>query len=264
MDNYQSLLNFNRSYRKEINILNYCDNGFGDVLNKVSFLYNASLKYKKTTTVKWHYREVDYNKVLNAELFFKPCEFIKHEKRNEIERPWEHNKYFLFNHEYWPSKILPSKIKTKKIAIDLYTFFSPGRSVINRFKISNEEFKKKLKKQISSHGFEPIDIFHIDNSRGCKFVISDYRDLMNVNMRILSEVDAFIGVEGNISHMCRSMKLPSLLLYNLINSTPPAVDINNNVLKNVVIPYIDSNIQKLVTSEDELIENIPDFINDLT
>tara|TARA_B100000131_G_scaffold6969_1_gene7235 strand:- start:355 stop:537 length:183 start_codon:yes stop_codon:yes gene_type:complete len=60
------------------------------------------------------------------------------------------------------------------------------------------------------------------------------------------------------------MKLPSLLLYNLINSTPPAVDINNNVLKNVVIPYIDSNIQKLVTSEDELIENIPNFINDLT
>ena len=29
MDNHQSLLNFNRSYRKEINILNYCDNGFG-------------------------------------------------------------------------------------------------------------------------------------------------------------------------------------------------------------------------------------------
>lgn len=87
---------------------------------------------------------------------------------------------------------------------------------------------------------------------------------MNVNMKILSEVDAFIGVEGNISHMCRSMKLPSLLLYNLINSTPPAVDINNNVLKNVVMPYIDSNIQKLVTSEDELIENIPNFINDLT
>ena len=57
---------------------------------------------------------------------------------------------------------------------------------------------------------------------------------MNVNMKILSEVDAFIGVEGNISHMCRAMKLPSLILYNLINSTPPAVDINNNVLKNVV------------------------------
>ena len=87
---------------------------------------------------------------------------------------------------------------------------------------------------------------------------------MNVNMKILSEVDAFIGVEGNISHMCRAMKLPSLLLYNLINSTPPAVDINNNVLKNVVRPYIDSNIQKLVTSEEELIENIPNFINDLT
>ena len=42
------------------------------------------------------------------------------------------------------------------------------------------------------------------------------------------------------------------------------VDINNNVLKNVVRPYIDSNIQKLVTSEEELIENIPNFINDLT
>ena len=131
---------------------------------------------------------------MNAELFFEPCEFIKHEKRNEIERPWEHNNYFLFNHEYWPSKIIPSKIKTKKIAIDLYTFFNQGRNVINRFKISNDEFKKKLKKQISNQGFEPLDIFHIDNSRGCKFVISDYRDLMNVNMKILSEVDAFIGL----------------------------------------------------------------------
>ena len=83
-------------------------------------------------------------------------------------------------------------------------------------------------------------------------------------MKLLESVDAYIGVEGNISHMCRAMKLPSLLLYNLINSTPPAVDINNNVLKNVVRPYIDSNIQKLVTSEEELIENIPNFINDLT
>ena len=73
MDNHQSLLNFNRSYRKEINILNYCDNGFGDVLNKVSFLYNASLKYEKVTTVRWCYKEIDYNKVLSPELFFKPC-----------------------------------------------------------------------------------------------------------------------------------------------------------------------------------------------
>ena len=87
---------------------------------------------------------------------------------------------------------------------------------------------------------------------------------MNVNIKILSEVDAYIGIEGNISHMCRAMKLPSLLLYNLLNSKPPAVDINNNVLKNVVRPYIDSDIQKLVTSEEELLKNIPNFINDLT
>ena len=264
MDNHQSLLNFNRSYRKEINILNYCDNGFGDVLNKVSFLYNASLKYKKTTTVRWCYKEIDYNKVLSAELFFKPCEFIINEKLNEIEKPWEYNKYFLFNHEYWPSKITKSKNKNKKIAIDLYTFFNPGRSVLNRFKISDEKVKDELKKQIILCGYEPIEMYHIDNDRGCKFVLTDFKELMNVNTKILSEVDAYVGVEGNISHMCRAMKLPSLLLYNLLNSKPPAVDINNNVLKNVVKPYIDSSVQKLVTSEDEWLKNIPNFINDLT
>ena len=95
-------------------------------------------------------------------------------------------------------------------------------------------------------------------------VNDDFKELMNVNTKILSEVDAYVGVEGNISHMCRAMKIPSLLLYNLLNSKPPAVDINNNVLKNVVKPYIDSNVQKLVTSEEELLKNIPNFINDLT
>ena len=50
------------------------------------------------------------------------------------------------------------------------------------------------------------------------------------------------------------------LLYNLINS----LDVNNNVLKNVVRPYIDSNLQKLVNSENELLKEIPNFLKKIS
>ena len=83
-------------------------------------------------------------------------------------------------------------------------------------------------------------------------------------MKILESVDAYIGVEGNISHMCRAMKIPSLVLYNMLNSKPPAVEINNNVLKNVVAPYVDEKIQTLVTSEELLLKEIPSFLNKMS
>ena len=264
MNNFEEIEDYTNRYKPEVNILNYCDNGFGDILNKLSYLYTTSLKYKKLTTVKWFYREFDYNKVINAEEFLKPCQFIRNEKRLEIVRPWEENKYTLYNHEYWPTKNSKTKIKTKKIAIDLYVYFNPGRSVINRFKVSSKGFKEILSETIRDTGYETEEVFHIDKERGSKNVITDYRDLLNVNMKLLESVDAYIGVEGNISHMCRAMKIPSLVLYNMLNSKPPAVEINNNVLKNVVAPYVDEKIQTLVTSEELLLKEIPSFLDKMS
>lgn len=264
MNNFEEIEDYTKRYKTEVNILNYCDNGFGDILNRLSYLYTISLKYKKLTTVKWFYREFDFNKVINAEEFLKPCQFIRNEKRVEIERPWEENKYTLYNHEYWPAKKSKTKIKTNKIAIDLYVYFDPTRSVINRFKVSTDGFKNILFETINDYGFEPIEIFHIDNKRGSKNIIKDYRDLLNENMKILESVDAYIGVEGNISHMCRAMEMPSLVLYNMFNSKPPAVQINNNVLTKVVAPYMDEKIQTLVTSEELLLNEIPSFLNKMS
>ena len=260
MNNFQTIESYCKKYRKEINIINYNDNGMGDVVNKMSYLYNISSKHEKKTTVRWYYNDFDYNKVINSELFFRPCKYVTNIKMPEIERAWDFNKYTLYNHEYWSPRNLKTNNKTKNIAVDIYTFFHPSRSMLNKFKISSESFREMLYETILENNFKIVDMFHLDNKRGSKHVLTDYRDLMTVNIKLLQNVDAFIGIEGNISHLCRAMKIPSLLLYNLINS----LDVNNNVLKNVVRPYIDSNLQKLVNSENELLKEIPSFLKKIS
>ena len=264
MNNFEEIEDYTNRYKSEVNIINYNDNGFGDILNRLSYLYTTSLNYKKLTTVKWSYSEVDYNKVINAEEFLKPCQFIRNEKRPEIKKPWDENKYTLYNHEYWPTKNSKTKIKTNKIAIDIYVYFNPGRSVINRFKVSSKAFKEILSDTIRDNNYEPVEVFHIDGERGSTNIITDYRDLLSVNSKILESVDAYVGVEGNISHMCRAMKIPSLVLYNMLNSKPPAVQINNNVLTKIVAPYVDEKIQTLVTSEELLLKEIPSFLKKIS
>ena len=268
--NYKTIKKFETGYLDEIYILNFDDNGFGDILNRMSYLYTLSTKYKKVTRVKWYYNDFDYAKVLNSELFLEPCEYIinEHVPYNFISYPWEKNKYTLYNHTYWPSRYFKSKNKTKKIAIDLYTVSMSDYSDLklwqksarfSRFKISNNYFKQELIDIIKTCEYEPVFMYHINNKRGNKKIIDNPIDLMNANLDILTSVDGYIGIEGNISHMCRSMDIPSLLLYNYIEGE------NNNILKNVVIPYNKNSSQFLILNEKEFLEEIPFFIkNNLT
>lgn len=240
--NYDSLT---LPLKPEIHLYDFDDVGFGDTLNHISYIYTNAIKPIK---VFWHRNEYGFDKVkVITSRIYKPCPLVTHIKRPLARYPYQYNRYCLYNHKYWPTRVKRSENKTYKIAVDFYTAgVLNGWNNVN--KITPVGFTDLVKDAISENGYEPIQMYHLNAVRGGDLIISNASELVFMNLNILKQVDAYIGVEGGIGHLCRAMNIPCLFYHK-----------KGLVLDKIVLPYLNS-MQVLKSNLNDFLEYIPVFL----
>lgn len=198
-------------------------NGWGDALNKLSYLYRTY----ENEIVRCSYRDkignwsrvnlVRKHVLKRNTLFRMNCTHPRYFER-------DHNKnsslpYFLNpTHDYWPARISHNEKNTGRIAFHFYiNNFSPYMQTKIRwqdfnFKIFDGDMNE-LKNDIIKLGYEPISLYDLNINRGFP-VISDPVKCIKANMEILSNCDYYVGTEGFMSHVCRAMRVPGIFYRN--------------------------------------------------
>lgn len=227
---------------KKIEVFNSGTLGFGDLLNKLSFLFR---KYQDDEV---EFLIHDKLKVFNTFLFLKNFCF-EESKNKKILTQSEHflrsnTKFELSNHQYWPAKEEWIPNVNGKIAINFYTemnspLFS-GRSLeIANCKIFPDAMDIKER-------YDTVELYAIDNYRGHKKIILDKFKCLEENMNILKKCSLFVTSEGGMAHLSRSMSVPTILFFKKDR-------FNFHSFLNTLI---DEKIQKIVHTKTELIERI--------
>ena len=204
--------------------------GFGDILNLLSF---ENYVIDEQVDILYHYDEVRTSFVnYIVHDFFKPKQNI-----NRIFKPYRANNfktdYRLINHDYWPSKINNKKIFD--FAISLYHVEKLIRG-------------KQKRKYIEEKLFLEI----LDLLSDKKIVIINNENDLNVTKKDIDNISKskyFIGSDGGMTHVARSLNIPSIVFFRN----------NNSIYEEVILPYIDNKKQKLCWSEKELIRTIKEY-----
>ena len=82
-------------------------------------------------------------------------------------------------------------------------------------------------------------------------VLNNENDL-NVTKKDIDNISKskyFIGSDGGMTHVARSLNIPSIVFFRN----------NNSIYEEVILPYIDNKKQKLCWSEQELIRTIKEY-----
>ena len=205
--------------------------GFGDILNLLSF---ENYVIDEQVDILYHYDEVRtgfVNYIVHD--FFKPKQNI-----NRIFKPYRANNfktdYRLINHDYWPSKINNKKIFD--FAISLY--------YVEKL-ITSKQKRKYIEKKLF------LEILNLLSDK--KIVIINNQNDLNVTKKDvlnISKSNHFIGSDGGMTHIARSLKIPSTIFFRN----------GNSIYEEVVCPYIDNKIQNLCSSEQELILSIKELL----
>ena len=205
--------------------------GFGDILNLLSF---ENYVNDEQVDILYHYDEVRtgfVNYIVHD--FFKPKQNI-----NRILKPYKANNfktdYRLINHDYWPSKINNKKIFD--FAISLY--------YVEKL-ITSKQKRKYIEKKLF------LEILNLLSDK--KIVIINNQNDLNVTKKDvlnISKSNHFIGSDGGMTHIARSLKIPSTIFFRN----------GNSIYEEVVCPYIDNKIQNLCSSEQELILSIKELL----
>lgn len=201
--------------------------GFGDILNLLSF---ENYVIDEHVDIIYHYdnRRTGFVRYIINEFF------IPKQNINRIFKPYKPNNfktdYRLINHVYWPSKIINEKIFDFAIS-----FYQVEKIITDKHK--KKYIDKKLFLEILNLLFDK-KIVIINNKNND---IETTRDIDNI-----SKSKYFIGSEGGMSHVARSLNIPSILFFRS----------GNSIYKEVILPYIDNRIQNLCSSEHELISSI--------
>ena len=205
--------------------------GFGDILNLLSF---ENYLIDEQTDILYHYDETRtsfVNYIVND--FFIPKQNI-----NRILKPYKANNfktdYRLINHDYWPSKINNKKIFD--FAISLY--------YVEKL-ITGKQKRKYIEEKLF---LEILDLL----SDKKIVMINNQNDLKVTKKNIdnISKSKYFIGSDGGMAHVARSLSIPSIVFFRN----------NNSIYEEVVCPYIDNKIQNLCSSEQELISSIKELL----
>lgn len=228
--------------KPEIHLYDFWDTGFGDVLNQMSYIYTHA---KTDTIVKWFRSDYQYDIVrIVRDYVLQPCQLVTHIKRPHVSEHWSKNKYNLYNHEYWPCRVEKSAIRTNTVAINFYTKNA-------KLKVTSKEFIDSTKSQILKSDYDYDTIYHLNNIRGSELIIGNSDELIQKNLSILQNVDAYIGIESGIGHICRSMKIPCLFYHDPC----PIYD-------KVVAPLMNEQ-QIIFNDKQQFLEYIPIFLKSL-
>lgn len=233
--------------KPEIHLYDFGDTGFGDVLNYMSYIYTHA---KTSTIVKWFRSEYQYDSVrVIRDFVLQPCQLVTHIKRPHVYEHWSKNKYNLYNHEYWPCRVQKSAVRTNIVAINFYTKRTNHWN--NHYKVTSNEFSNITKSQILKSDYDYATIYHLNNSRGSELIIENSDELIQKNLGILQNVDAYIGIESGIGHICRSMKIPCLFYHD-----------PGSIYDNVVAPLMNEQ-QIIFNDKQQFLEYIPIFLKSL-
>ena len=205
--------------------------GFGDILNLLSF---ENYIINENVNIIYHYDEVRacfVNYIAND--FFIPKQNI-----NRILKPYKANNfktdYRLINHDYWPSKI-----NNKKIFDFAVSFYYVEKLITD----------KQKRKYIENKLF--LEILNLLSDK--KIVIINNQNDLDVTKKDVENISKskhFIGSDGGMTHIARSLNIPSTVFFRS----------GNSIYEEVVCPYIDNKIQNLCSSEQELISSIKELL----
>ena len=205
--------------------------GFGDILNLLSF---ENYVIDENVDILYHYDETRtsfVNYIVND--FFIPKQNI-----NRIFKPYKANNfktdYRLINHDYWPSKINNKKIFD--FAISLY--------YVEKL-ITGKQKRKYIEEKLF------LEILNLLSDKKI-VMINNQNDLDVTKKDVLniSKSNHFIGSDGGMAHVARSLNIPSTVFFRS----------GNSIYEEVVCPYIDNKIQNLCSSEQELISSIKELL----
>ena len=231
--------------RVEIFNDNYSALGFGDTLNKLSYLYRTyenedveflfHSKRKVLDTIiflkEFCFEEPDYKKT-----FINSSQFIRSNKD-----------FKLINHEYWPTKIKWNR-KSNFIAINFYTRIKKIHKLEMNFdeNIKNEHSKCFKNSLLIKKKYKNKELFSIDDERGIKKIDKNPESCLIKNIKILSECSLFVTSEGGMSHLSRAMNVPTILFFKKTDSD----------FYYFLSDFVDKKIQKLVNTTEEMIDSI--------
>ena len=205
--------------------------GFGDILNLLSFENYVINEY---VDILYHYDEVRASFVNYITNDF----FIPKQNINRIIKPYKANNfktdYRLINHDYWPSKI-----KNKKIFDFAISFYYVEKIITDKHK--RKHIEKKLFSEILNL-LSDKKIVIINNQNDLEITKKDVENI--------SKSKHFIGSDGGMTHVARSLNIPSTVFFRS----------GNSIYEEVVCPYIDNKIQNLCSSEQELISSIKELL----
>jgi len=200
--------------------------GFGDTLNLVSF---ENYLFDNEVEIIYHYNDLQKSYVTYlCENFFIPNNKIK---RSFTDFKLNKNKiYQLTNHDYWPSKITNEKIYD--VAISFYHVKKLSSQKHHRKFLEDDTYDTILNLCINKNYVIIGNEYNFDTTK---------KDIINI-----SKSKLFIGSDGGMAHIARSLKIPSILFFRD----------GSLMYEKIVKPYIDTNLQTLCTSEKQLIYNI--------
>ena len=142
--------------------------------------------------------------------------------------------YRLINHDYWPSKI-----NNKKIFDFAISFYHVKKLITDKHK----------RKYIEEKLF--LEILNLLSDK--KIVIINNQNNLEITKKDVENISKskhFIGSDGGMTHIARSLKIPSTIFFRN----------GNSIYEEVVCPYIDNKIQNLCSSEQELISSIKELL----
>tara|TARA_B100000809_G_scaffold59433_1_gene55967 strand:+ start:163 stop:903 length:741 start_codon:yes stop_codon:yes gene_type:complete len=218
--------------------------GFGDLLNKLSFLFRT---YQDDDV---EFIVHDKLKAFNTFLLLKHFCFQKSNKKKILTNSKHfirtESRFELNNHEYWPAKEQWESNTNGKIAINLYT--DRCRNIFyQHYKVFSDYDITDIKKK-----YDTVELYGVDNHRGIRKekIIPDKFECLEQNMNILKNCSLFVTSEGGMSHLSRSMGVPTILFFKIDSFN------FHSFLKTFVVEHI----QKLVHTQTELIDSIDSFI----
>ena len=235
--------------RVEIFNDNYSALGFGDTLNKLSYLYRT-YENENVEFLFHSKRKVFENIMILKEFCFEEPEYKKvfidseHFLRSN-------NGFKLINHEYWPTKIKWNR-KFNFIAINFYTKIRKIHQLEVKFdeNVKNENSKCFTDGHLIKKKYKTKELFSINDERGIKKIDKNPESCLIENMKILSDCSLFVTSQGGMSHLSRARNVPTILFFKKTDSD----------FYYFLNDFIDNKIQKFVNTTEELVDSIDYYL----
>lgn len=192
-------------------------NGYGDALNRLSYLYRKYENEKIICSYRDKYENWSKVNLVRKHVFKRNENFLIYSTTPKFfTRQSEKNVYEV--HDYWPAKILHDKEASGKIAFHFYrnnfplNYQSHLNNLVFHCKVYQENLED-LRTALIGAGYELVFLYDVNDYWGFK-VMTNPVDCIRANMYILQECDWYVGSEGFMAHLARAMRVPGLFYRN--------------------------------------------------